>query len=263
MASGRRKTKGLGLAGAAARAAAAGRRSAEVDRKVEEDNLRRENAARLLSLDLIRPRPQLDAREVNREHVQDLIESIKVLGLIQPIYLDRELRLVAGAHRLAAFRELALEDPQRWSKIPVVVDPELDAAEQPDLALRKEIVENEKRSNLTPSEVKSAAQRLLSADAGFTRRPGRLKKGERALTPFLAQTFGVSTRYVRSLLNQSEEPSEGLQKRADQDPAEARVKRLREIERKSRQWLRDSTLADDPELLTCLERLLGCVQSES
>ena len=64
-----RKKRSLGLAGAAARAAAAGRRSAEVDLKVEEDNLRRENAARLLPIDMVQPRPAADTRPINEEHV--------------------------------------------------------------------------------------------------------------------------------------------------------------------------------------------------
>ena len=63
-------------------------------------------------------------------------------------------------------------------------------------------LENEKRSNLTPTQVQQAAERLLASDPSFTRKPGRLKKGQRALTPFLANTFGVSTRYVRALLNE-------------------------------------------------------------
>ena len=258
MASGRKRSKGLGLSGAAMRAASAGRAAAAADLKVEEDNLRRENAARLLSIEMIQPRPQLDAREVNEAHVSDLVESIRVLGLIQPIYLDRELRLVAGAHRLAAFKILAQENPQQWSKIPVVVDPDLDANTQPELALRKEIVENEKRSNLTPAEVRAAAQRLLESDTGFTRRPGRLKRGERALTPFLAQTFGVSTRYVRSLLNQPE--SKPKSKRAPADAKRqseaSRDKMYREMTRKAKQWLKSPAL-EDAELRASIEQLLA------
>ena len=53
--------------------------------------------ARLLSIDMIKERPSEDTRPVNIDHVASLIESIRLVGLIQPIYLDRELRLVAGA----------------------------------------------------------------------------------------------------------------------------------------------------------------------
>lgn len=271
-----RRKRSLGLAGAAARAAEAGRRSAQADLKVEEDNLRKENAARLLSLDMVQPRPAADTRPVDEAHVQAIAESVRVMGLIQPIYLDREFRLVAGAHRLSAFRLLAQEDPQKWSKIPVVVDPDLDAVTQPDIALRKEIVENEKRSNLTPAQVKAAAQRLLESDANFTRRPGRLKKGERAVTPFLADTFGVSKRYVRSLLNQPDEVSDTAAE-ADATGAQEHAERMSEEEtqqlklsklyqkmsRQSRRWLKDPLLEQDPKLRACVERLLNQLNRRS
>ena len=266
-----RKKRGLGLAGAAARAAAAGRRSAQADLKVEEDNIRRENAARLLSIDMVQPRPATDTRPVDEEHVQAIAESVRAMGLIQPIYLDREFRLIAGAHRLSAFRLLAKEDPQKWSKIPVVVDPDLDALTQPDLALRKEIAENEKRSNLTPTQVKAAAQRLLESDANFTHRPGRLKKGERALTPFLADTFGVSKRYVRSLLNQPDEDAKKAEistsesrELSDEERERIALNKLHQkMSRQSKRWLKDPLLDQDPKLRTCIERLLAQLDRRS
>ena len=261
----KRKKRGLGLGGAAARAAEAGRRSAETDLKVEEDNLRREKSARLLPIAQILPRPSADTRPVNPDHVEALIESIKLIGLIQPVYLDRGFHLVAGAHRLEAFRRLAEEDPQRWSKIPVVVDPDLDAIADPERALIKEIAENEKRSNLTPEQVQQAAARLIASDSTFTRRPGRLKKGERALTPFLASTFGVSTRYVRSLLNHDsgeQEHGQGTTKRGSQredsqsdTPAQRakKVTRLKaKITRQLKKWADDPLLDEDEKVREAL-----------
>lgn len=264
-----RAKKGLG--GAAALAVAAGRRSAEVDIKVEEDNTRRENAARLLSIDMIKDRPSEDTRPVDPEHVSALVESIRLVGLIQPIYLDREFRLIAGAHRLSAFKLLQREDAQKWGKIPVVVDPELDAVTQPELALIKEIAENEKRSNLTPAQVQAAAERLISADPSFTRRAGRLKQGERALTPFLANTFGVSTRYVRSLLNSIDEgaspPPEESQKDHSReqktrpiDPIRYRQKLYRKMIKQARAWHEDPVLSEDKKVMTQLERLLKSLE---
>ena len=259
--------RGLGLGGAAAKAVAAGRRSAEADLKVEEDNYRRENAARLLSIDMIKERPAEDTRPVDPVHVDALVESIKLIGLIQPIYLDRDFHLIAGAHRLNAYRKLKLEDPQKWSKIPVVVDPELDAVKQPEQALLKEIAENEKRSNLTPEQVQNAAERLLAADPSFTRKSGRLKAGEKALTPFLANTFGVSTRYVRALLNHQEDKattdSSPHSNSSDQtggkttikDPAKEKQKLLKQINKRLEQWLASPYLEQEKKLGSQLERL--------
>jgi hypothetical protein len=267
---GKKGKRGLSLGGAAAKAVASGRRSAEVDLKVEEDNYRRENAARLLSLDMIKERPSEDTRPVDPAHVEALIQSIKLMGLIQPIYLDRDFCLIAGAHRLTAFKKLREEDPQRWSKIPVVVDPDLDATTQPEQALLKEIAENEKRSNLTPAQVQSAAQRLISADPSFTRRPGRLKKGEKALTPFLAHTFGVSTRYVRALLNTQHSDQEGQSSPTSStsqpkqiDPIKHKQKLLKKIDKQVSSWLTEPTVQADKKLFVQLEKLLKTVQKSS
>ena len=261
--------RSLGLGGAAAKAVAAGRRSAVADLKVEEDNYRLENAARLLSLDMIKERPAEDTRPVDPQHVDALVESIKLIGLIQPIYLDRDFHLIAGAHRLNAYRKLKLEDPLRWSKIPVVVDPELDAIKQPEKALLKEIAENEKRSNLTPEQVQGAAERLMAADPSFTRRAGRLKVGEKALTPFLASTFGVSTRYVRALLNNTEErdlaqtkTGKTKSKESTKNPIKERMKLLRQIGKSLRKWSDSPYLEQDKKLNNQIEKLLNQVQEK-
>lgn len=265
-----KRKKGLGLGGAAARAVAAGRLSAVKDLQVEEDNLRLENAARLLPIEQIRPRPSEDTRPVNQEHVAQLVESIRLIGLIQPVYLDRNFHLVAGAHRLAAFTLLAREEPQRWSKIPVVVDPDLDAITDPEQALLKEIAENEKRSNLTPAQVQAAAERLIASDSRFTRKRGRLKSDERALTPFLASVFGVSTRYVRSLLNEPSPSSSSADAEHDDDkrdtrtPEEqqstARKKLLKKMQRSIKRWEIDPFLSEDNALidqLKLVERMIS------
>ncbi|MBM4293211.1 MAG: chromosome partitioning protein ParB, partial [Deltaproteobacteria bacterium] len=188
----------------AARAVESGRRAAAGDLRVEAENARREGAPLLLPVEAVGARPGVDLRPVDEGHVASLMESIRALGLIQPVCVDRAHRLVAGAHRLEAYRRLAAEDPGRWGRVPVVVDPDLDAADDPERALLKELAENEKRRDLTSAQVQEAARRLMAFDASFTRRAGRLREGERAVTPFLASAFGVSVRHVRSLLNAPE-----------------------------------------------------------
>jgi N6-adenosine-specific RNA methylase IME4 len=44
----------------------------------------------------------------NPDHVASLIESIRIIGLLNPITVDRSLNLIAGNHRLAAHRKLGL-----------------------------------------------------------------------------------------------------------------------------------------------------------
>ena len=174
----------------------------------------------------------------------------------------RRCALAVSAHRLTAFRLLAKEDPERFGKIPVVVDPELDAEEDIEQALLKEIAENEKRRNLTPQQVQEAARRLMEYDPNFTRRPGRLKQGERALTPFLASTFGVSVRHVRALLNEpqvssadqaSASPPEG----EELGPVAPSLKDLKgKVRRGVKRWLKDPALEQDPALQALLMALL-------
>lgn len=59
------------------------------------------------------------ARVTNLDHVKELAESIKEFGLIQPIVVSTDGRLIAGGHRLAAFELLAEED-ELYSHIPCI-----------------------------------------------------------------------------------------------------------------------------------------------
>jgi DNA modification methylase len=45
-------------------------------------------------------------REVNRDKVKELAESIKLIGLVNPILVDKNNKLIAGHHRLLACKEL-------------------------------------------------------------------------------------------------------------------------------------------------------------
>ena len=242
-----RSKKGLGRS--ALKAVEAGKKNAVADLNVEAENALKQGVPQLLPLNQVKARLVEDTRPVDPDHVISLKESIELLGLIQPILVDREHRLIAGAHRLSAYHLLEQQDAQKWGKIPVVVDPHLSASEHPDLALRKEIAENEKRRNLTPTQVQSAARRLMDVDPSFTRKRGRLKSGERALTPFLATTFGVSVRHVRSLLNQDDTPA------PPPSVSEQRIQLLKRIERQILKWKKNELLSEDIELLKSMETL--------
>ena len=47
-------------------------------------------------------------REVNDDKVRELAESIQQLGLLQPVLVDKDYTLIAGAHRVAAYKLLEL-----------------------------------------------------------------------------------------------------------------------------------------------------------
>ena len=117
-----------------------------------------------------------------------------------------------------------------------------------------------------PQNKYKSAERFMLADPSFTRRAGRLKSGEKALTPFLANTFGVSTRYVRALLNNKPD-SESLSKSSKakpskagtKDPAKEKQKLLKQMNKRVEQWINSPYLEQDKKLNTQLERLLTLV----
>jgi len=48
-------------------------------------------------------------RDIDNDHIEELMQSIKDNGLMQPIVLSKDKRLIAGGHRLEAFIRLAGE----------------------------------------------------------------------------------------------------------------------------------------------------------
>jgi ParB family chromosome partitioning protein len=85
-------------------------------------------------------------RPLSEQKVIELIDSIKLIGLINPLVIRRPSGatpiLVAGAHRLAAVRDLG------WKEVPCVSVPDQDA----DQAALVEIDENLVRNDLSPAE---------------------------------------------------------------------------------------------------------------
>jgi ParB family chromosome partitioning protein len=222
------------------------------------DRDREQTPRGFIALTEVKPRPHGDTRKVDAFHVLELAESISVLGLLEPLVVDRRMQLLAGAHRWEASRLLAVEDPEAraiaWgslagiaelkelkdqelleaidrvralapttapAQVPVRVV-EFDAAADADRALSIEVAENEKRRDYTKGEVTALAERLKIA--GFKVSRGKPKKGERALGPALAVIIGKSERTVRRLLGG--DPVDEVAKETDANPAESALKRL-------------------------------------
>ncbi len=163
----------------------------------------------LMTLETIVDRP-MDTRPLNQEHVVSLAASIGALGLIQPIAVDVEGRLLAGGHRLAALSYLRQNSPDVFAQyfetgIPVRRY-DFDANADPDLALAIEATENEKRRDYTAAEVRELAERLKAA--GYHHTKGRAKTGDKPLLPSLAEIVGKSERQIKRYL--AEEPVKEL-----------------------------------------------------
>ena len=108
-----------------------------------------------VSVDAIKPNTYQPRREFDIDGLNELIDSIRLHGVLQPIAVrplaDGNYELIAGERRWRASRELGLED------IPVVIH-DLDDQRMLEVAL----IENIQREDLTPIEKAKAYRRLMS-----------------------------------------------------------------------------------------------------
>ncbi len=195
----------------------------------------RDRAQRVsLPLSRIHPRAE-DTRPLRDRHVNDLVESIGALGLIEPLVVDLKGVLLAGGHRLAAVQLLKETNAELYQThfpddlVPVRVMP-FDAELEPEKSLQIELAENEKRVNYSRDQIEQLAGRLQALN--YRNIVGRPKEGEKALGPALAVAIGVSTRYVRKVLQQqrSGETGEVEGKIRNSVPNLQKLKVLRRIE---------------------------------
>ena len=172
-----------------------------------------------------------DTRPLNPKHVESLASSIAVLGLIEPLVLDNQGRLLAGGHRLEAIRLLKEQQVENYqllfpgSRIPIRTLP-FDAELDPDLALQVEVAENEQRRDYTHNEVRAIADRLRVA--GYIDLKGRPKKGQKALMPALAVVVGKHLRTVQRYLNPEQD--------SDPEKSATGVVLLKQALTKLKQW---------------------------
>ena len=137
-----------------------------------------------VSLTDIKPREE-DFRKLDEENYQGIAESIKIYGFLQPLVIDSNNTLLAGAHRLKALEIVKKEHPETFKdkfpddEIPVRRMP-FDAKEDPDRAFFIEITENEKRTNFSAKEVYKIAKILK--EKGYTSDPNRPPEGTKALS---------------------------------------------------------------------------------
>ena len=113
-----------------------------------------------LPIDSIEPNPYQPRRTFNKESIEELAQSIRVDGLIQPIVVrprgDDGYLLVVGERRLRAAKIAGLTD------IPAIVQ---DIAA--DRILEVTLVENIQREDLNPIEI-ALALRTMSEELGLS-----------------------------------------------------------------------------------------------
>ncbi|AVV81265.1 ParB/RepB/Spo0J family partition protein [Leptospira santarosai] len=116
-------------------------------------------------------------RVFGKEDVSDLVESIKRLGLIEPIVVKKQgkkYQIVAGERRYQAAKVL------KWNTIAAI---ETSASE--DRCFEMALAENEKRKSLNPWEVGRAIQFL--------------RKEKRKTAEEVSRVLGFTERYVKQL----------------------------------------------------------------
>ena len=103
--------------------------------------------------DKIKPNPFQPREEFNQEHIEELAQSIKEKGVIQPLLVRRQgdfYELIAGERRLRACNSLGIKE------IPTIVK-EVDDRDSLEYAL----IENIQREDLNPIEEAHAYQHLI------------------------------------------------------------------------------------------------------
>lgn len=146
-----------------------------------------------IDLDLIEPNKDQPRREFEKESLQELKESIKQFGIIQPIIVRRKkdkYEIIAGERRWRAAKSTGLKN------IPCIIK-ETDDKEAMKIAL----IENIQRENLNPIE-EALAYKSLMEDYKLTQED-------------LAKTIGKSRSYIANtvrLMNLDPEIIENISK---------------------------------------------------
>jgi len=94
-----------------------------------------------------------DSQRKSPRGIEELMDSIKRIGLIHPIVLDDDDTLIVGGNRLEAYRRLGKD------KIPVTYRKDLDEADSKII----ELEENVRRADLTWQELSRAVRDLRAA----------------------------------------------------------------------------------------------------
>lgn len=106
----------------------------------------------LLNIDLLEANPFQPREKINKEELEDLIKSIKIHGVLEPLVV---------AHTPAGFQIIAGERRWRASKLAGLTEvPVIIKETTPKGMLEMAIIENVQRINLTPIERAQAFQKL-------------------------------------------------------------------------------------------------------
>lgn len=203
--------------------------------------------------------PESRTRPLNSDHVQELLDSIAAVGLAQPIAVDVKHCLIAGGHRIAAIQRLKSEQPKIYKQqfpdgVPCRVF-DFDALAEPERAEAIEIVENEKRRDYTPAEVKAIAQKYT--EQGYAYSGGRPKAGEKPLIPALETYFRLSRATIKRYLSVPDKS--GHEKSSSHEPLSPKARKIKRFI-DSAQQLREFLAAEKAKGTRSVDNVLGVLE---
>lgn len=139
---------------------------------------------RVVEIDVnqVSPNPHQPRTEFSNNHLDDLVESIREHGILQPLIVTEGktgFQLIAGERRLRAAKKVGLK------KVPVIIR---RASEQQKLELA--IVENVQRSDLNPVERALGYKKLMDE---FQLRQEDVAKKVGQKRPSIANTLRILT----------------------------------------------------------------------
>lgn len=105
----------------------------------------------MVDIEKIKPNPKNFFRPLDPEEMVDFISSLKDVGMIQPIIVDKDSTIIAGEQRWRAAKEMG------WKEVPVIIRDEPDEKKREIIMIH----ENIRRRHLTPGEMMKAVSRLV------------------------------------------------------------------------------------------------------
>ena len=126
------------------------------------DNRARRRFALQIAIGEIKPNPEQPRRAFDPTSLQELADSIRIHGILQPLLVREGL---AGYELIAGERRLRAAEIAGLAEVPVIVHPGSGGRLEERLELA--LVENLQRTDLNPIEQARAIQRLLR-DFGLT-----------------------------------------------------------------------------------------------
>lgn len=136
--------------------------SGEYIEELSPDNRARRRFAMQIPITDIRPNPEQPRRGFEPASLQELADSIRMHGILQPLLVREGL---AGYELIAGERRLRAAEIAGLTEVPVIVHPGSGGRLEERLELA--LVENLQRTDLNPMEEARAMQRLLR-DFGLT-----------------------------------------------------------------------------------------------